>query len=131
MKTSLDHLPEFKRDQLADVVAAIREHGPLEMLKPRARRPARAVAPRRAPRPRETGMTAFGLIVHDIKDVNQQLEKGSFFFADLKRLSAAWPRRRCRSAHHRRGASSSRPHAACKNAGRVVAGGLLLRTRRE
>lgn len=115
MKTSLDHLPDVKRAQLADVVAAIREHVPLEMLilfgshargdwvddfqtgyrsdfdllavvKNRALVDRHDLWQRAERLAREkTGNTALGLIVHDIKDVNKQLEKGSFFFADIKK----------------------------------------------
>ncbi|HEU4412871.1 MAG TPA: HEPN domain-containing protein [Polyangiaceae bacterium] len=115
MKTSLDHLPESKRAQLADVVAALREHVPLELLilfgshargdwvddyqtgyrsdfdllavvKTRALVDRHDLWHRAERLAREkTGSTALGLIIHDIKDVNKQLEKGSFFFADIKK----------------------------------------------
>ncbi len=115
MKTSLEHLPAFKRAQLADVTAVVREHVPLELLilfgshargdwvddyqtgyrsdfdllavvKNRALVDDHAAWHRAERRAREqTGMTALGLIVHDIKDVNKQLEKGSYFFADIKK----------------------------------------------
>jgi uncharacterized protein len=97
-----------------DVVAAIREHVPVEMLilfgshargdwvddyqtvyrsdfdllavvKNRALVDEHAAWHRAERLARaKTGMTALGLIIHDIKDVNKQLEKGSYFFADIK-----------------------------------------------
>src|SRR3954465_13403513 len=34
---------------------------------------------------RITNPTSLSLIVHDIKDVNEQLEKGFYFFSDIKK----------------------------------------------
>jgi uncharacterized protein len=115
MKTSLEHLSDSKRAQLADVVAILREHVPVEMIilfgshargdavddfqtgyrsdfdvlvvvKSRALIEQHALWHRVEHLARERlGHTVLSLIVHDIKDVNKQLEKGSFFFGDIKK----------------------------------------------
>ena len=115
MKTSLDHLPEKKQHQLRALAELIRKEAPIEMvilfgsfargdwvedpvggyfsdfdvlvivktptmvdkvqlwskIEDRARR--------------ITKPTSLSLIVHDIKDVNEQLEKGFYFFSDIKK----------------------------------------------
>ncbi len=115
MKTSLDHLSPTKQAQLADVVAMLREHVPAEMIilfgshargdavddfqtgyrsdfdvlvvvKNRAALERHAAWQRVEHLARERlGHTVLSLITHDIKDVNKQLEKGSYFFADIKK----------------------------------------------
>jgi predicted nucleotidyltransferase/HEPN domain-containing protein len=115
MKTALDHLPEKKQHQLRALGELIRKEAPVEMvilfgsfargdwvedpvggyfsdfdvlvivkspslvdkvqlwskIEDRARR--------------ITKPTSLSLLVHDIKDVNEQLEKGFYFFSDIKR----------------------------------------------
>jgi uncharacterized protein len=115
MKTSLEHLPAVKQEQLADVVALLREHVPVEMIVlfgSHARGDwvddfqtgyrsdfdvlvvvkNRAVIERHAQWQRvehlareRLGHTVLSLIIHDVKDVNKQLEKGSYFFGDIKK----------------------------------------------
>jgi uncharacterized protein len=115
MKTSLEHLPAIKREQLAAVVAILREVAEPEMIvlfgshargnwvddfqtgyrsdfdvlvvvKNRALVDDHAAWHRVESRARERlGHTVLSLIIHDVKDVNKQLEKGSYFFADIKK----------------------------------------------
>ncbi len=115
MKTSTEHLTPVKQEQLAYVAAVLREHLPVEMVilfGSHARGDAvddfqtgyrsdfdvlvvvknRAVIERHAAWQRvehlareRLGHTVLSLIIHDIKDVNKQLEKGSYFFADIKK----------------------------------------------
>jgi uncharacterized protein len=115
VKTSLDHLPPRKQRQLADVTAAVCAAAPVEMVilfGSHARGDwvddpvggyfsdfdilvivkNRKLAEKHTiwnpiwdrMRPR-LGETILSLIVLDIKDVNQQLEKGFYFFTDVKR----------------------------------------------
>ena len=115
MKTSLAHLPQRKQRQLADVTAAVCAAAPVEMVilfGSHARGDwvddpvggyhsdfdilvvvkNRKLAENHTVwdpiwdrvRPR-LGETVLSLIVHDIKDVNQQLEKGFYFFTDVKK----------------------------------------------
>ena len=114
MKTSVNHLPLLKQQQLADVVATLRDVAPVEMVilfGSHARGDwvddpvggyhsdldVLAVVKNRKiveqhnlwstieDRLRNRlGHTELSLIVHDIKDVNQQLERGFYFFRDVK-----------------------------------------------
>jgi predicted nucleotidyltransferase/HEPN domain-containing protein len=115
VKTSLDHLPHRKQKQLADVTAAVCKAAPVEMVilfgshargdwvddpvggyfsdfdilivvKNRSLAEKHAiwdsVYDRMRPR---LGETELSLIVHDIRDVNHQLERGLYFFGDVKK----------------------------------------------
>jgi predicted nucleotidyltransferase/HEPN domain-containing protein len=115
MKTTLDHLPAKKQDQLRAVADLIRKEADPEMVilfgsyargdwveDPAGgyfsdfdvlvivRSPSQVdkhdlwskIEMRAA---RITKPTELSLIVHDIKDVNEQLEKGFYFFSDIKR----------------------------------------------
>jgi predicted nucleotidyltransferase/HEPN domain-containing protein len=115
MKTSLDHLPEAKRGQIAAIAALLQAEAPVEMvilfgsyargdwvedpenlyfsdfdllavvateeqardlsLWPALAQRARAIA----------GRTPVSLIVHDIKEINQELRLGQYFFIDILR----------------------------------------------
>jgi uncharacterized protein len=113
MKTSLDHLPPAKRDQLAAVVTMIRERAPAEMIVLFGSH-ARGdwvedpitgyrsdfdllviVASQNQAEKGELwaeiedraeqlpGMTPVNLIAHDFKHVNAALERGQYFFGDI------------------------------------------------
>jgi predicted nucleotidyltransferase/HEPN domain-containing protein len=115
MKTTLDHLPAKKQDQLRAVADLIRKDADPEMVvlfgsyargdwveDPAGgyfsdfdvlvivRSPSQVdkhdiwstIEMRAA---RITKPTELSLIVHDIKDVNEQLEKGFYFFSDIRR----------------------------------------------
>lgn len=113
MKASLEHLPAAKQTQLAALVELINAHAPAEMIVlfgSHARgdwvedhetgyisdydllvivenedlvdnHNLWSTIENKAER--ITGRTTLGLIVHDIKDVNHQLEQGWYFFTDL------------------------------------------------
>jgi uncharacterized protein len=115
VKTSLDHLPHRKQRQLADVTAALCAEAPVEMVilfGSHARGDwvddpvggyhsdldvlvivkTRKIAenheiwnPIEERLRKRLGETELSLIVHDIKDVNHQLEKGLYFFGDVKK----------------------------------------------
>ncbi len=113
MKTSLDHLPPRKQKQLAGLVNEIRGAVEVEMVilfgshargdwiedpvggyfsdydvlvivksaKTVERHEVWAAVEQRADR--LLGQTALSLIVHDVADVNRQLELGQYFFSDI------------------------------------------------
>ncbi len=112
MKTSLDHLPARKHEELATLVALLREAGPVEMIVlfgSHARgdwvedpetgyesdydllvivKTARIaedlmVWGTAESRIAELSMPSVSLIVHDYKFVNDQLKRGQFFFSDI------------------------------------------------
>jgi uncharacterized protein len=113
MKTSLDHLPTNKQEQLAAVVAILRERAPAELVilfgshargtwveDPRTGYrsdfdilvivASRAVAEKgelwaetEDQAERLPGMTPVNLIAHDFKFVNGALERGQYFFTDI------------------------------------------------
>jgi predicted nucleotidyltransferase len=115
MKTTLDHLPAKKQDQLRAVAELIRKEADPEMVvlfgsyargdwveDPAGgyfsdfdvlvivrtsnqvdRHDLWSTIEMRAAR--ITKPTELSLLVHDIKDVNEQLEKGLYFFSDIKR----------------------------------------------
>jgi uncharacterized protein len=115
MKTSIEHLPAIKQEQLAAVVAILRKVVDPEMIilfgsharggwiddfqtgyrsdfdvlvvvKNRALVERHDLWQRAEHLAREQlGHTVLSLIVHDVKDVNRQLEKGSYFFSDIKK----------------------------------------------
>ena len=114
VKTSLSHLPARKQQQLADVVATLCEIAPVEMVilfgshargdwvddpvggyhsdfdvlvvvKSRKTAENHNIWNTIEERLRKRlGNTELSLIVHDIKDVTNQLEKGFYFFSDVK-----------------------------------------------
>jgi predicted nucleotidyltransferase/HEPN domain-containing protein len=113
MKTSLDHLPPAKRDQLAAVVAMIREKAPAEMIvlfgshargdwvedpitgyqsdfdilvvvaSQNQAEKGELWAEIEDRAERLPGMTPVNLIAHDFKHVNAALERGQYFFTDI------------------------------------------------
>jgi len=115
VKTSLDHLPQRKQRQLAAVVEEIRGAMDVEMVilfgshargdwvedpvggyfsdydvlvivkSPKAveRHDLWSAVEQRAER--HTGKTVLSLIVHDVEDVNRQLELGQYFFGDIEK----------------------------------------------
>lgn len=115
MKTSLDHLPEEKRDRLATLVQVIREAGPAEMIilfgshargdwvqdpltgyesdydvlvvtKLRTVAEDGTVWSKATDRFRAMpGWPMVDIIVHDFKFVNDQLAHGQYFFRDIAR----------------------------------------------
>jgi uncharacterized protein len=114
VKTSLDHLPQRKQRQLAAVVDEIRRAADVEMVilfgshargdwvedpvggyfsdydvlvivkSPKAveRHDLWSTVEQRVER--RTGKAVLSLIVHDVEDVNRQLELGQYFFSDIK-----------------------------------------------
>jgi predicted nucleotidyltransferase len=115
VKTSLSQLPAHKQQQLADVVATLCELAPIEivilfgshargdwvddpvggyhsdfdvLVVVKSRKTAEnhnlwnTIEERLRPR---LGSTELSLIVHDIKDVTHQLEKGFYFFSEVKK----------------------------------------------
>src|SRR3954464_12048867 len=115
MKTSLDHLPEAKRLKLRLMTDLIRREAQVEMVilfgsyargdwvedpvggyfsdfdvllivKTRKMAEKHNLWSKVENRARGfTQPTSLSLIVHDIKDVNEQLEKGFYFFSDIKK----------------------------------------------
>src|SRR5258705_13596779 len=115
MKTTLDHLPESKQRKLAALADLIRAEAEVEMIilfgsfargdavedpiggyfsdfdvlvivKTPAMVDKLELWSKIEDRARRiTRPTSLSLIVHDIKDVNEQLEKGFYFFSDIKR----------------------------------------------
>jgi predicted nucleotidyltransferase len=115
MKTSLDHLPQAKRDRLAKLVEILREAGPAEMIIlfgshargdwvedpktgyesdydvlviTRSREVAEDVALWGKATDRFAAMPGWpsvDVIVHDFKFVNDQLAHGQYFFGDIAR----------------------------------------------
>ena len=115
MKTSLDHLPQEKRDRLAKLVEILREAGPAEMIVlfgshargdwvndpatgyesdydvlvvTKSREVAEDVAlwGKATDRFAEMpGWPSVDVIVHDFKFVNEQLAHGQYFFGDIAR----------------------------------------------
>jgi len=115
VKTSLDHLPHRKQRQLADVTAALCEMAPVEMVilfgshargdwvddpvggyhsdldvlvvvKTRKLAEDHEIwNPIEERLRKRLGETELSLIVHDIRDVNHQLERGLYFFGDVKK----------------------------------------------
>lgn len=113
MKTSLDHLPPAKRDQLAAVVAMIRERSPAEMIvlfgshargdwvedpvtgyrsdfdilvvvaSQNQAEKGELWAEIEDQAERLPGMTPVNLIAHDFKHLNAALERGQYFFGDI------------------------------------------------
>lgn len=115
MKTALDHLPPRKQRQLAAVVDEIRGEVEVEMVilfgshargdwvedpvgryfsdydvlvivkspKVVEKHDLWSAVEQRAAR--HTGQTELTLIVHDVEDVNRQLELGQYFFSDIKK----------------------------------------------
>jgi predicted nucleotidyltransferase/HEPN domain-containing protein len=115
MKTSLEHLPESKREQLGAVAALLQAGAPVEMVilfgsyargdwveDPEGGYYSdfdllAVVATEEIARKHElwarlsqecralTGRTAVTLIVHDIKEINHELRLGQYFFIDILR----------------------------------------------
>jgi uncharacterized protein len=115
VKTSLDHLPDAKRKKLGRLAELIRREAPVEMIilfGSFARGDwvedpvggyfsdfdvlAIVARPNLVKKPnlwtkvedrarRITEPTSLSLIVHDIQDVNEQIEKGHYFFNDIKK----------------------------------------------
>ena len=115
MKTSLDHLPESKQRKLAALADLIRAEAEVEMIilfgsfargdavedpvggylsdfdvlvivkTPGMVDKLNVWSTIEGRAHRITGPTSLSLIVHDIKDVNDQLEKGFYFFSDIKK----------------------------------------------
>lgn len=115
MKHSLDHLPDSKRDELAAIVALIREAADVEMIilygshargtwvddpeggyhsdwdvlvvvkSDNLAERNNLWAAVESRANRLTGRNTTNLIVHTIKDVNYQLEQGWYFFTDIKK----------------------------------------------
>ena len=115
MKTTLDHLPESKQRKLAALANLIRAEAEVEMIilfgsfargdavedpiggyfsdfdvlvivKTPAMVDKLELWSKIEDRARRiTNPTSLSLLVHDIKDVNEQLEKGFYFFSDIKK----------------------------------------------
>jgi predicted nucleotidyltransferase/HEPN domain-containing protein len=115
MKTSLDHLPESKRRKLAALADLIRAEAEVEMIilfgsfargdavedpiggyfsdfdvlvivkTPGMVDKLNVWSTIEGRAQRITNPTSLSLLVHDIKDVNEQLEKGFYFFSDIKK----------------------------------------------
>jgi uncharacterized protein len=113
MKTSLDHLPPRKREELDTLVALLREAGPVEMVvlfgshargdwvedaetgyesdydllvmvqSPKVAEDPARWGPVEARISQLEGMPPVSLIVHDYKYVNGQLKHGQYFFSDI------------------------------------------------
>ena len=115
MKTSLDHLPESKQRKLAALADLIRAEAEVEMIilfgsfargdavedpvggyfsdfdvlvivkTPGMVDKLNVWSTIEGRAERITRPTSLSLLVHDIKDVNEQLEKGFYFFSDIKK----------------------------------------------
>src|SRR5689334_21928549 len=113
MKTSLDHLPREKRDQIAAIAAILREGAPVDLIilfgsyargdwvEDRSTRyysdydfmvvvetPAipndLALWTRLETQTRElSGHVPLTLLVHDLKHINREIRTGQYFFADV------------------------------------------------
>ena len=113
MKTSLDHLPARKYEELATLVALLREAGPVEMIvlfgshargdwvedpetgyesdydllvlvqSPKVAEDSAVWGPVEARIAKLEHMPSVSLLVHDYKFVNGQLKHGQFFFSDV------------------------------------------------